>query len=277
MLFSQSVMAQITNPAPYCASQAFNNYNMWNYIKVEGTIHNFGAMGKWSTPNTYKYYNNVAFPSTASGATMTIELMPYAVGDLEPMYFGVFIDFNNNNIFDNNELVMKNNNTTNAKLPFTGEPAVAITKIITIPAGTPAGTHRMRLVRAGNPGPTAYTYTNTFNVGACINVNQFDYGSIYDFDIVITGGLGVNDINGKENSIEIYPNPVKDYLKISNPKKLEIKKISIFSTSGQIVLEKTLGKGDLNNGLNVSELVKGIYIVQIETSEGKYTDKLSKE
>lgn len=278
VLSVQFVMAQITNPAPYCNSEFEKNYNSWNYMKVGGTNHNFGPMGSVPMQNTFMYYNNVVFPSVGAGAIMTIELMPYAPAALEPMYFGIFIDFNKNNVFDTDELVMRNNNTTNAALPVFGAATTAITKSITIPAGTAVGSYRMRLVRAGKaPGQqNPYTYDNNYNVVSCVNITQFNYhGCTYDFDINITGGLGVNDANGsKENSIEIYPNPVKDYLKINNPNKEEIKKISIFSASGQIVYKEIIKE---NDQINVSGLSKGVYFVDIETSAGSVNKKFIKE
>lgn len=276
MLFSSLLTAQITNPAPYCASQASNNYNMWNYIKIEGTSHAFGAAGSWMNTNTYKYYNNVVFPSVTAGATMTVELMPYSVGDLEPMYFGVFIDFNNNNTFEVNELVMKNNNTINAKLPSNGQPATAITKSITIPAGTAAGNYRMRLVRGQKTGDNKYTYDNTFDVGACSPAGGNTYGCTYDFNLNITASLAVNDINQKDNSIEIYPNPVKNNLNIKNPKKEEIRKISVYSASGQLVREETVkNQGEIS--VDVSGLDSGVYFAKIETSLAEYSNKFIKE
>jgi len=284
MLLGLSVMAQITNPAPYCNSQAENNYNMWDYIKVGGTTHSFGAMGQFGTFNTYKYYNNVVFPSVAAGGTTDIELRAYSPGDGEPIYFSVFIDFNNNNAFEADENVMRNNNTINRALPVFGamlpnDPTrqpIIINKNIAIPAGATAGIHRMRVVRAGNAANIFGNYDNTFNLGACIDVNQYNYGCVYDFNINITTGLAVNDIEQqKESSIEIYPNPVKDLLMINNPKNEEIKEMKIFSVSGQIVDQRIID----NNlqQINVSRLSKGVYFIDIETSAGNVKKKFIKE
>lgn len=277
LLLSGSAISQTTNPAPYCNSQAQFNYNMWNYIKVAGTNHSFGAMGSFGNANTYTYYNNVVFPSVAAGATMTIEVRPYAPNDGEPVYFGVYIDFNNNNTFDADELVMKNNNTTNTPLPVFGAATAAITKTITIPSTAAAGKHRMRLVRAGNTNNPYGNYDNNYNIPACINVNQFNYGSIYDFDITVTNNLSVTDVTDQqEGSLEIYPNPVKNYLNISNPKKYEIRKISVYSASGQIVIQEDVKAQD-NKGIDVSALDKGVYYIDVETSGTRYTNKFLKE
>ncbi|KMQ65158.1 hypothetical protein ACM46_13335 [Chryseobacterium angstadtii] len=267
--------AQITNPAPYCTAQSMNNYNMWDYINISGTTHSFGNAGTWASTNTYKYYNNVVFPSVAAGSTFTIDLRPFAPNDGEPLYFGIFIDFNNNNVFDADELVMKNNNTINAALPVFGQPISVITKSITIPNTTTAGNHRLRLVRIGNPA-NFYNYSNTFDAGSCVNTNQFNYTSVYDFDLNVTNNLGVNDLIKDNSSFEIYPNPVNDYLKIKNLQRQSIKKISIYSTSGQIVHPEAL-KMDGLESINVSALPKGVYFITIETSERQYKNTFIKQ
>ncbi|MFL9834566.1 T9SS type A sorting domain-containing protein [Chryseobacterium terrae] len=201
--------------------------------------------------------------------------MPYAPYDGEPLHFGVFIDFNNNNVFDADELVMKNSNTTNAALPTFGAATTAITKTITIPATTTEGKHRMRLVRAGNPS-SFYNYVNTFDVGACINVAQYNYGSIYDFDLNVAN-LAVNDTaQQQESSIEIYPNPVKKHLNILNPKKDELKNVTIYSASGQVVRRRNLSN-QKNMSLDVSALSKGVYFITIEMAGKQYTNKFIKE
>ncbi|MEZ5047180.1 MAG: Ig-like domain-containing protein [Chitinophagaceae bacterium] len=175
--------AQITNPAPYCQSEFMFNYNMFDYIKISGTTKSLGPMGSVGSSSTYLYHNTTVFPTVAAGSPMTIELMPYSPNDLEPMYFAVFIDYNNDNTFSPSEIVMQNNNTTNAALPTWGAPTAAITKTITIPAGTANGLYRLRLIRSGDGG---FTYNNAYTINPCNNPAVFEYGCTHDFDINIS-------------------------------------------------------------------------------------------
>ena len=82
---------------------------------------------------------------------------------------------------------------------------------------------------------------------------------------VIEGNFPLNasSFNGKE--VVIFPNPTSDYLTISNIEHLYINSIQIIDTNG-----KTISKIISNfNSIDVSNLSNGIYILSIETKEGK--------
>lgn len=75
--------------------------------------------------------------------------------------------------------------------------------------------------------------------------------------------LSASTFNGK--NVIIYPNPASDYLTISNIEHLNINAIHIIDTNG-----KTISKITSNyNAIDVSNLSNGIYIISIETKEGK--------
>jgi hypothetical protein len=69
------------------------------------------------------------------------------------------------------------------------------------------------------------------------------------------------------SSILIYPNPVNDILKVNNNSHYEIKKIQIFDISGKEVIKTK------KTTIKLKKLKKGIYIVRIEESSGKYMTK----
>jgi len=66
--------------------------------------------------------------------------------------------------------------------------------------------------------------------------------------------------------VKIYPNPVKDELKIESGN-LTIKKVEILDITGKVV----------GNSSNVSALSQGIYFVKLETDKGTVTQKFVKE
>jgi len=73
-------------------------------------------------------------------------------------------------------------------------------------------------------------------------------------------------------NMEIYPNPVKNELKIENGE-LRINKVEICDLSG-----KTINSQRLNGkSVNVANLPQGIYFVKIETDRGIVTRKFVKE
>ena len=182
--------AQTSNPAPYCASVFDNNYNMIQSVTVNNTMFATGPQGSWPSQNTYTFFNNATFPTLSAGSTATIGISFYSVTDWEPRYFGVWIDFNANNTFDNSELVMNNAITTNTELPTGGGPPQLITLPISIPSTAMSGTTRMRIVRAQAPTGSPYLpYSSTVQVLACNPLaSDQAYGNTYDFNLVIASG-----------------------------------------------------------------------------------------
>lgn len=73
-----------------------------------------------------------------------------------------------------------------------------------------------------------------------------------------------------QNKLELYPNPAKEIVTVKLSNNLETK-VSIYSSTGQLVLEKII-KGRLD--IDTSKLSKGIYIVHTENTEVKTFKKL---
>jgi aminopeptidase N len=73
-----------------------------------------------------------------------------------------------------------------------------------------------------------------------------------------------------ENAIVLYPNPVKDELHVQLPSSLLLKKVSIYNSLGQLVLE--------NNNIDFSFnlLNSGVYSVSIQTTDGEFHKKIIK-
>lgn len=73
------------------------------------------------------------------------------------------------------------------------------------------------------------------------------------------------------NSVVIYPNPAKNFIKINNKGSLE--NISVYDILGKLVLKSNIA----NNEIDISNLKSGIYLFKIETSTGVFTKKVIKE
>ncbi|MDC8104173.1 T9SS type A sorting domain-containing protein [Chryseobacterium sp. PTM-20240506] len=100
-----------------------------------------------------------------------------------------------------------------------------------------------------------------------------DYTVDMPFIITFTSTtLGTNEVMQYDNRIQVYPNPVKDIFKISNPEKIKISSVEVIDVSGKLV--KTL-KG--SEEYNVSELPTGNYILKIKSNEITKMTKLLKQ
>lgn len=83
--------------------------------------------------------------------------------------------------------------------------------------------------------------------------------------------LGVNDVVLKANSVKLYPNPLSDRLFIKSTE--QIKNISIYNINGQLVKQAI----ETSNGIDVSVLPPGLYMIQIITSNNSINQKFLKD
>ncbi|KMQ67114.1 propanediol utilization protein [Chryseobacterium sp. FH2] len=170
-------------------------------------------------------------------------------GSVSAANFGmVFIDYNRDGVFDTTERVL-NFPVANAS-SFTGSFTVPNTS--TVVEGQPL---RMRVIVG---------YAGASNIGLSApaawvcGTGNFNDGEVEDYNVVVTAtALATNEVKAKDN-FGIYPNPVTDILnvtKVSNKATFEIHNVV-----GQIVKKGTID----NNKVNVTELLKGNYIISIK-------------
>ncbi len=97
--------------------------------------------------------------------------------------------------------------------------------------------------------------------------NNSNFIGIDTFSLV-RPALAVSDAN--KAKISIYPNPTKDYLKVSSNSKITA--VEIFDISGKKV------KAELKDGaVDVQNLAKGSYLIKITDASGATTQKFIKE
>ncbi len=104
---------------------------------------------------------------------------------------------------------------------------------------------------------------NDFNVQILMVEGQTLLDTIFMEPI----GFGILEL---DQLISIYPNPVKDVLFIESSD-IEISSFSIYSIDGAKVVESIVGIE--SNKLNVSNLPKGIYLIDLYTKEGYILNK----
>ena len=81
--------------------------------------------------------------------------------------------------------------------------------------------------------------------------------------------LAVSD--SKNETVSIYPNPVKDILNVKTASKIKTHKV--YNLAGQIVNAKLIS----DKTIDFSRLEKGIYVVEIQLENGKkLTQKIIK-
>ena len=77
-----------------------------------------------------------------------------------------------------------------------------------------------------------------------------------------------------DSNIAIYPNPAKETVYIKNKSNTNIDKITIYNVLGKQVFQTILKTINKQNVIDVSNYVKGIYLIKLESEFGSTTKKL---
>jgi len=102
-----------------------------------------------------------------------------------------------------------------------------------------------------------------------VNCTSFDDGEVEDYTVRISKLPIVNSVN--QTDILIYPNPVKTVLNVKNISEKAIYKI--YSAAGRLVSSGLI----VNNKIDVSALLSGVYVIDIEDKKGNVQKKFIKE
>lgn len=257
-------MAQKTNPAPYCVSDFNNNYNMLASISVGAYTHSFGVMGSVSAPNTYLYVDTAKLPPISSSLSTSILIDFYSTPDEDPGYFGVWIDYNQNNTFESSEMIMHNESLLKKKLPFGAASGVALPLSLTAPTSAKPGKTRMRIVRSQKIADPTGPYDAAFRLDPCYTKTAAGniYGCTYDFDVTIysTGDI---DEQKLRSQLSISPNPATDKIVVSNTSTQKIQNVVILDLGGKRIYESATAEE-----INISNYAPGIYFVKLTMESG---------
>jgi PKD repeat protein len=176
-------------------------------------------------------------------------IMSITTGANNPQDTRVWIDFNNDGVFNNtNELVLDDPNSYNP------------TQFVSIPFGAVLNTPlRMRIS------------SDVIGVAqsAC-DPNEF--GQTEDYGVIIKDPNSVED-NSLSSGFRVYPNPATAVLYIEKLNFSTIQNISIYTILGQKIVER---KEDFSKtAINISDFEKGVYLIRIKSEEGLFIHKVN--
>ena len=101
-------------------------------------------------------------------------------------------------------------------------------------------------------------------------LKQVDYNGDFQYS-----DIRVVEFEGKKISIDIYPNPVQDFLNINFDGEQQDLMVSIYSVSGQLIRQENLT--EMNNQINLSELNGGLYFIKVEGKTLNIFQKIIKQ
>jgi len=105
----------------------------------------------------------------------------------------------------------------------------------------------------------------------------FDYNFpiITDKEVTtVINPLGVSEYI-LDPSLKMYPNPTKDFIKISGNNNLE--KITLYDINGRLLQEVKITGNQIEKEISLQQLTSGIYLIKVHSDKGMLLEKLVKE
>jgi hypothetical protein len=121
-----------------------------------------------------------------------------------------------------------------------------------------------------NPGSYSYRVTATGHYMQTGSVQVVDENKTVDVTII---GTSIDD-NILNSVFNVFPNPTTGIIKIQGEKVIN-SKITVFDITGKQVINKFSDNAETS--LDISEFSNGIYIIQVDTGEEIYRQKLLKK
>ena len=231
----------LTNSQTYCTSFSNNSNSGWISNVTLNTINNT------STGEAYFDYTNIT-TNLFEGSTYTITFTPAWSGNAKSNGYGVWIDYNKDDVFQVEEQVLTlgpNKNT-----PISGT--------FTVPSGVTYGLTRMRVSMRFNGTP-----------GACDS--GFSSGDVEDYGIILQETLST--IENELNDLVIY--------NTTSPKVLYVKgqltdsaTLYLYDIHGRTVLTEQLKSNANTQQIDMSNIGIGVYIAKIDYHNKSLSKKI---
>jgi len=168
--------------------------------------------------------------------------------------FRAYIDYNNNGIFEQPELVFEGEGPVNQTSIHTGN--------VTIPANAVQNTLLTMRVMGDAEDITS-------NKVMCID--EFFVADVEDYGIYITSTAGIDDENFA--SVTISPNPAQTAFTITGS--TEIEAVELYNVLGQLVLQKNIHSAHAT--IDITGLSAGTYVVRASADGRTAVSKLIKQ
>ena len=239
-------------PAPYCGPLEFStNVEPITNVEFAGFTNRSDAAVDGSP--AHEDFTSVV-GQVSAGESYDIILEANTNGNFDSR-FAVFIDWNQNDVFDTDEVY----EITTIITFSTGEDDQQAIQSIEVPVGAVVGQTRMRVKKI---------YGDVEYLDPCIG--SF-YGQTEDYTVNVAGTLSNSTYDSAD--FTYYPNPVKGILSISIASKVD--NLKVYNMLGQLVVE-TAPKVS-NPQLDMNGLQPGLYLVTLEVEGSLQTFSVVKQ
>ncbi|HYV95672.1 MAG TPA: GEVED domain-containing protein [Chitinophagales bacterium] len=231
----------------YCNPTLYptNGCNYINSVTTSGGITNiYPAVDSGYNNSGVSYFTSPSVSQNAgSSFTLSVQSQGYCVNF---SFYYVWIDWDQNEVFDTSELMVNNVNCNNDLTNFT----------INVPSTAVSGTTRMRIICDGS---------GVGNMQPCSNYSA-NYSESEDYNVVIPTATSIPDVNIL-HSCSVFPNPTSGNTLInftlSSATNVSINAVDMFGKCVKKMTSSSVDAGKHETTLNTSELSNGIYLLQI--------------
>lgn len=234
----------------YCNVQAASNiFDIINKVEINDYVN--------ITGNDQGYANFSAVDSVEINIGESFDLTIEPSSTFGNYVFGeivVWIDFNSNGIFENEEIVIND---------FMSDEA---TFSIPIPNSAAFGLTRMRI-----------GYGFGLEEDPCNLTGNYFYGEIEDYCLYLKGDpiISTNLVNVDENNLNVFPNPFNDRIFINASFAIgENYNLKVIDLKGEIVLSQD--NFNASNPIDLSFVSAGVYILTAENEVEKFKTRIVK-
>lgn len=166
-----------------------------------------------------------------------------------------------------------------------GQPTTDITQNLTVVTNTTSGSTRtLVFTRPLNTGDTKdYTFNYATLSSLSIiwavgpNTTLSNYHASRGSSSLTFTVLGNEDFSPSLEKIALYPNPTNGILHINKNGALEINTIKVFNTNAQLIREIKVDNSSEQISINLTDLSKGIYFIEISNHEDKVVKQIELE
>ncbi len=217
----------------YCGSQGNNvNYEYIDLVSITDINNSTGATSGYSD---YTGLPAAIVPYGPNTITLSVGFANTSYTE----YWGVWIDYNKDGIFEASEQIVSASTTSSANQTYN----------FTIPDTALDGETRMRVSMKYNGAPDP--------------CETFTYGEVEDYTVNIGGVVFKENRPNLISELRLYPNPVEQGILFLSGLNYEKASFRVMNYLGQAILKNNLSE----NKIDVSRLAKGMYILEIDTGK----------
>ena len=248
------LFAAFASTAQYCSPTFPNGCFSWSNLSIS-----LGTLNWNNTDCTISDYTGLSTTVTAGVPT------PMTVVNGTWTGCAVWVDLDNDGTFQDSE---------NLHYEYVGgSPSYTYSFNITVPANTPSGVYRMRVIAPW--GSDGFLTTNTNGYGPC---GAYQYGNFNDFTLNVSGTTAVAEASaGATAPVLLSANPTNGLVALQASAAAPLQRVIVRSMDGRVVQDQAFAANMDRVQLDLSAVAEGAYVIECISGAGSSSLRVVKE